>query len=221
MRKIIIFIIFLIIIFIINLVFYFLSDDYKFFLKKIKTNQDTVYLDKKVYDDKLNTKIFNDWAYLNENKLDEKVEKIENTYELKNINIKSEIVLWKSYLDIVDLFSIYELKKLEVNSTLFDLTDEYPDKYYEFYSKGLTLYLFPTKSYNDLYDIFWILKDELPFSLKEVNNFWNKSFYINLDKNIEDRFIRMIISNNGITFWLKIKRNEYSLVKAKLESLKE
>jgi hypothetical protein len=53
-----------------------------------------------------------------------------------------------------------------------------------------------------------------------VNNFWDNSFYINLDKDIQDRFVRVVISNNGIVFWLKIKKTEYSLVKEKLNSLK-
>jgi hypothetical protein len=42
-----------------------------------------------------------------------------------------------------------------------------------------------------------------------------------LDKNIEDRFVRVIISNNGIVFWMKIKKTEYSLIKEKLNSLKK
>jgi hypothetical protein len=63
------------------------------------------------------------------------------------------------------------LKKIEVNSSLFELTDEYPDYYYEYYSKDLVLYLFPTKSYGEVFDIFHYLKDDLPFSLKKVNNF--------------------------------------------------
>ena len=67
-----------------------------------------------------------------------------------------------------------------------------------------------------LYDIFSVLSDELPFSIKEVNNFWNNSFYINLNNDIEDRFIRLVISNKGIVFWLKIKKTEYDLVKQKL-----
>jgi hypothetical protein len=54
---------------------------------------------------------------------------------------------------------------------LFDLTDEYPDNYFEYYSRDLTVYLFPTKNYKDLYNIFDVLSKELPFSLKEVNNF--------------------------------------------------
>jgi hypothetical protein len=61
----------------------------------------------------------------------------------------------------------------------------------------------------------------LPFSLKEVNNFWNNSFYINLNNDIEDRFVRIIVWHKGIVFWLKIKKTEYDLVKEKLNSLKK
>ncbi len=219
MRKIILFIIFLISIFIVNLIFYFLSDDYKFFLKKIKNPEEIVYLDDKVYDDSIDDKILNNAEVVVTNKGNEKI------FELKDetwiISLKKEIVLWKNYRNILSIFSIYKLKKLEVNLNLFDITNEYPDNYFEYYSKDLTLYFFPTKDYKDMFDIFDVLSKEWPFSLSEVNNFWDNSFYINLDKNIKDRFVRVIISYNGIVFWLKIKKTEYSLVKEKLNSLKK
>ena len=218
MRKIIIFIIFLISIFVINLIFYSISDDYRFFLKKIKDTESVIYLDEKEYDDSLDNEILKEAEIVSTNKNNNKI------FELKDkswiFNLREEVVLGKNYNKILNLFSIYKLNKLEINSNLFDLTDEYPDNYFEYYSKDLTLYLFPTKNYNDLLDIFTILSDELPFSLNEVNNFWDNSFYINLSSDIEDRFIRIIISNNGVVFWLKIKKTEYSLVKEKLNSLK-
>jgi len=74
-------------------------------------------------------------------------------------------------MEINKLFSLYSLNKLEINSNLFDITDEYPDNYFEYYSKDLTLYFFPTKTYDEILDIFSVLDDELPFTLKEVNNF--------------------------------------------------
>jgi len=218
MRRIIIFIIFLIAIFIVNLIFYFLSSDYRFFLKKIKNPDEIVYLEDKVYDDTLDNTVLDDVEIINTDKSNERI------FELKEndwiVTLKEEVVLWKNYRDILNLFSIYKLNKLEVNSNLFDITDEYPDNYFEYYSKDLTVYLFPTKNYNDLYNIFDVLSKELPFTLNEVNNFWDRSFYINLDKDIQDRFVRVVISNNGIVFWLKIKKTEYSLVKEKLNSLK-
>jgi hypothetical protein len=53
-----------------------------------------------------------------------------------------------------------------------------------------------------------------------LNNFWDNSFYINLNKDIEDRFIRLVISNKWVVFWLKIKKTEYNFVKEKLDLLK-
>ena len=218
MRKIIIFIIFLISTFIINLIFYFISDDYRFFLKKIKNTDNIIYLDEKKYDDVIEDKILNNAKLVNTNKSNDKI------FELKKntwiVTLKEEVILWKNYRLILNLFSIYKLNKLEVNSNLFDLTDEYPDNYFEYYSKDLTLYLFPTKTYNDLLDIFNVLNNELPISINELNNFWDNSFYINLDKDIQDRFVRLVISNKGVVFWLKIKKTEYDLVKEKLNSLK-
>jgi hypothetical protein len=60
---------------------------------------------------------------------------------------------------------------MEVNANLFDLTNEYPDEYLEYYSKDLTLYFFTTKRYTDLKDIFNVLSEELPFDINEINNF--------------------------------------------------
>lgn len=217
MRKIIILIVFVIIIFSINLVFYFVSEDYRTFLKNIKEPNIDIILNEKIVPDKIIEKLnINDDIELHSN-----IELISAPEIIsEKIELKSEIVLWKQYLDIIELFSIFNIKKLEINSNLFDLTDEYPDKYLEYYSKDLTLYFFTTKNYSWLNDIFSILSTELPFTIKEINNFWDNSFYINLDKDIEDRFIRLVISNKWIVFWLKIKKTEYDLVKNKLNSLK-
>lgn len=218
MRKIIGFIIFLIIIFVVNLVFYFLSDDYRFFLKKIKDTDQVVYLEEKIIDDTVEQNTL-EWAEIA--KISDKNEEI---FELKDDTwkrvLKSEIILWKNYQKIIDLFSIYDLKILEMNSSIFDITDEYPDNYFEYYSKDLVLYIFPTKTYSGIYDIFSVLDDELPFTINETNSFWDKSFFINLNDDINDRFVRLIISNEWVLFWLKIKRTEYNLVKDKLNSLK-
>ena len=218
MRKIIIFIIFLIIIFIVNISFYFLSEDYRFFLKKIKDTNEIVYLDDKNINDDLEPNIPEGAEFVKLSNENEKIFEIkEDTW---SVSLKKEIVLWKNYRKIIELFSVYRLIKLEMNSNLFDITDEYPDNYFEYYSKDLTLYLFPTKTYTDLNDIFSVLEDELPFSINEVNNFWDNSFYINLNNDIEDRFVRLIIANKWVVFWLKIKKTEYDLVREKLNSLK-
>ena len=222
MRKIIALIIFIIIIFWVNLLFYFLSEDYRFFLKKIKEKDDVIHMEEKNYNDNLEKVDIND---IDTDELVEISNKNEEIFDIEleswKIELKNEVVLGKNYTKIVDLFSIYKINRLEINTNLFDLTDEYPDNYFEYYSKDLTLYLFPTKTYSEVHDIFSVLSDELPFIINDVDNFWDNSFYINLDKDIEDRFIRLVISNKWVVFWLKIKKTEYSLIKEKLNLLNE
>lgn len=215
MRNAILFIVFLIFSFIINIIFYYVSDDYRLFLKNLK-NEDNVseQILLNVNDNFSSDKTLEVIKKSNEN---EKI--FVETWE-ENIEIRKEIKLWKNYKEIISLFSIYDLKELELNTNLFDITDEYPDNFIEYYSKNLTLYLFPTKNYNELLDIFSVLEAELPFIIGEVNNFWDNSFYINLENDIDDNFIRILISNKWIVFWLKIKKNEYNLVKEKLNTLR-
>lgn len=218
MRKVIAFIIFLIIIFVVNILFYYLSLDYRSFLKNFKNKDNTINLEEKSFSDTLEIeKIPDDLEKVEISKINDEI--FSSKKANWSVELKSEITLWKNYLNIINLFTVYDLKKLEVNSSLFDITDEYPDNYFEYYSKDLTLYLFPTKTYKDVYDIFSVLSNELPFTIKEVNNFWDKSFYINLNNDIEDRFTRLVISNKWIVFWIKIKKTEYDLVKEKLNSI--
>ncbi|MDR1988018.1 MAG: hypothetical protein LBQ24_04675 [Candidatus Peribacteria bacterium] len=54
---------------------------------------------------------------------------------------------------------------------MFDITTEYPDNYIEYYSKELTVYFFPTRTYNEIYNIFKVLEYELPFKMNPLNNF--------------------------------------------------
>ena len=165
----------------------------------------------------------NDLLKINNNKFNNIVPKnLNNHNDLKTTNneIKKEIILWSNYRKVLNLFkSKYDLKEIEINSTLFELTDEYPDHYIEFYSKELTIYFFTTKTYNQVYEIFNYLQDSLPFSVNEINNFWEKSFYINLREDMEDNYIRIVISKNGVDFWLKIKNDEYNKVKELLLKL--
>jgi len=63
----------LISIFIVNLIFYFISDDYKFFLKKIKNTDDVVYLEKKEYTDKIDNEVLTGSEIINTNKVNDKI----------------------------------------------------------------------------------------------------------------------------------------------------
>lgn len=222
MRNLIIFVVFLIISFFINVVFYYVSPEYKDFIKNFKEEKilKTENEDIEEKTDPWTVLVEEDesmWLVKNDNKNNEIFDKIN---ELTNkVQIKENVVLWKNYRDILSLFSSYNLQELEINTSLFDVTTEYPDNYIEYYSKELTLYFFPTKTYSQVYDIFKVLEYELPFNVNSVNNFWDKSFYINLDNDINDNIIRIVISYKWISFWIKTKKNEYSLIKEKLNSL--
>ncbi len=216
MRKIIIFILFIISVFVINAAFYFISDDYRFFLKKIKNGDEIVYEVNKPVNDNFSIENPDSTTVVESNTIDSL-----SFFPLAEKKEESKVILWKNYQNILSLFSKYDLKKIELNSNLFDLTNEYPDDYFEYYSKDLTLYFFPTKKYNEVYDIFHVLKFELPIELNKVNNFWEGSFYINLEKDIQDRFIRLVIVENGVVFGLKIKKDIYNEVKTTLDTMKK
>lgn len=152
-----------------------------------------------------------------ENKSETKSKSKTDTEKEEN---KSEIILWKNYTDIIKKFSSYDLKLLDINTNLFDLTNEYPDEYFEYYSRDLTLYFFTTKKYNDVLDIFEILEWELPFTINKANNIWEKSFYINLNEDLDDWIVRTVISYNWIVFGLKLKKSEYNKIKEILKKFK-
>ena len=242
MRNTILFIIFLIFSFLINVIFYYISADYRFFLKNLKKNELTIeeqsnflnddfsYNTKKV-DENEGDKITdeNEKSEIDDIKLEDNIEIVKTSNENNlifsddkdnKVKIKNNVSLWKNYKDILDIFSNYDLQALELNTNLFDITDEYPDNYLEYYSKELTLYFFPTKTYKEVYDIFSVLEFELPFKMNAANNFWEESFFVNLNQDISDNFVRVVISHKWVVFWLKIKKNEYNLIKEKLNTLR-
>jgi len=211
MRKLIHILLILIILFFVNFIFYFISDDYKFFLKKIKNDDSVIYTEENTIND--NFEVEDIW--------ESNIVKV-NTEKEKDIvvpvedELKTQIVLGRNYKEILYLFSENDLKKIELNTNLFDITNEYPDWYYEYYSKDITLYFFTTKTYTEVKEIFSVLEYELPIQLNELNNLGTHSFYINLDDDIKDRFVRIVLEINGVVVWLKIKKDHYNNVKEKL-----
>lgn len=231
MRNLILFLIFLILSFSVNILFYYVSDDYRNFLKQIK-NDDNIETSINYQENSENQYNSSTWTIDSvDSEIDEKIDEedlnnldLENELNEDKLDIEdiptSEIVLWQNYNEILDLFKSYDLTRMEVNANLFDLTNEYPDEYLEYYSKDLTLYFFTTKRYTDLKDIFNVLSEELPFDINEINNFWDNSFFINLEDDIDDNIVRIVIWNNWVVFWLKIRKNDYNLVKEKLNTLR-
>ncbi|NDK07899.1 hypothetical protein EOM39_01475 [Candidatus Gracilibacteria bacterium] len=124
---------------------------------------------------------------------------------------------------IFDLFSDYDLQEKEEtqNSSLFGLTNEYPYDYKEYYSreKKMTLYVFKEKDYTEILNIFDVISYNLYFKIKKVNNFGDKSFYINLDSDLDDNYVRFVFSYKNSNFGLKIKKDGYNEVKDILKTV--
>lgn len=126
--------------------------------------------------------------------------------------------------EVIWLFDDFWLVKKEEsqNSSLFGLTNEYPYSYDEYYSrdKKMNFYVFKEKEYKDILNIFDVISYNLFFRIKKVNNFWDKSFYINLDTDLDDNYVRFVFSYKNSNFWLKIKKDWYNEVKKILKGLK-
>ncbi len=135
-------------------------------------------------------------------------------------NDKTEDLVEQEVLDLFKDYNLEEKEKSE-NSSLFWLTNEYPYEYKEFYSKEkkMTLYIFEWKLYDDILNIFDVISYNLYFKVKKVNNFWNKSFFINLDPDLDDNYIRFVFSYKNKNFWLKIKKDWYNNIKVIMKSL--
>lgn len=220
MRRIIHVLLFVVFIFLLNLVFYFVSDDYKNFIKQVKTGEKTTDQHSTFPDDITVTQPEQSLEDDEENIIDSTdalpyQPSAEDTF----IPQESKKVLGKNYQIILEGFSKYNFDEIELTTNLFDITNEYPDDYYEFYSKDLTLYFFDTKTYSEVKDIFDVLSYDVSFSVNEVDNFANASFYINLNEDIQDNYIRIVMNYKWVVVGLKIKRDQYTQVKQILESL--
>lgn len=198
-------------VFLINTIFYFVSDDYENFLRDLKYSSPS----------EQNTSIVPRGPGIASLDVPLNLDNTADNILVEEIIIPwvSETILGKWYRDIIDRFQIFNLKPLELNTNLFDITNQYPESYFEYYSKDVTLYLFPSKGYPSMLDFFTYLSGEQPYTIKEINNFWSRSFYINLDPVIADRFVRIIIEKKWIVFGIKIHTSQYATVKEILHSL--
>lgn len=220
MRRIIHVLLFVVLLFLLNLMFYFISDDYKEFIKQAKTGEKTTeqystFPDDIEVSELLETNVTQP-ENINDSTDDFSFQPIaEETYVAE----ESKKVLGKNYQVILDGFSQFNFESIELTTNLFDITNEYPDDYYEFYSKDLTLYFFDTKTYSEVKDIFQVLSYDVSFTINEVNNFVDASFFINLNEDIQDNFVRIVANYKWVVVGLKVKREQYPQIKKILESL--
>lgn len=168
--KILVKIIFLLLLlFVVNIIFYYISSDYRLFLENLKYDK-TNQIEENINNSKTFQNEFDvisevDFNSSNNNLLEEeKYDNIASVKLSKNPEIISTTVLWKNYTNILNKFEKkFDLDKIEVNTKLFEITDEYPDYYYEYYSRDLTLYFFTTKKVFRLIWYVWIFTNRFTF----------------------------------------------------------
>lgn len=231
MRNTIFFLLLLILLLLWNIIFYFLNEEYRFFVQKIKYQNEYVSSSNIVLDDSpitnsekqeiLEVVDFKIWDESISVTALEFLESISSSWDTSNIdNRTQELMVSEELLVIGELLSEYPLEDISPNEYLFGITPEYPDPYIEWFSSGLTLYSFPTKTFRNVFDIFDVLAYELPISLNTVNNFWTQSFFINMEKGWEDDYVRIVFEYQNKVFWLKIKNLHYNEVRDALSVIR-
>ena len=211
--------------FILNIWLFYTSKWYRNFLQSIKwdkvvtdINDNYKIKDKeieKTLENELNSKIIDNKTNLNKElkSKDNLIEKVKFVRDIVDTNIK-ESIFFKNFLNkIFEKFWKNTFIRVEEHWSLMDVTDEYPDKYFEYYSPKLTIYNFPTKTYKEVKEIFEIESNWENYTINEVDNFWDESFYINLWEDYKDNFIRIIFVKNKNVIWIKVSKDEYNSIK--------
>lgn len=213
--------------FILNIWLYYTSENYRSFLKNIKEDNvvkevsDNYEIKKE--DIKVNLEVDLE-SELNNNIITDKENGslLRSDFWTAKINVEKkedwEIILSDFAKTFLTKFIKYNLIELKSHSSLMDITSEYPDNYFEFYDSNLTIYFFPTKNYNEVREIFEIESDWKFFKVKELDNFWEESFYINLWKSFDDGFIRIILLKDNNVIWIKVSKSEYNEIKILLNN---
>lgn len=236
MKKIIYVVFFLSIVLILNILAYFISDDYRFFLKKLKYNWNIP--NSQIISDNYNND-FKVWECNCELPKNNTSQNTSNTWtkSIEKNNSLSWVFVWSTWPNsqtqswiIQWLFpkEFDEFKQKFPNAKLlekpyddyykvFDITDEYLWNYYTLTSTDIEIYYFTWNTFESVFDFFQAVSYDLPITVNRVDNFATKSFYIN--KKEKDDFIRLIIEYDRKIFWLKIKNAYYNEVKNILNQL--
>jgi len=236
MKKVIYSFLFLLIIFILNIFSYFFIKDYQIFIKSLKywddyltQNKDPSEVfftdevisstgsctcddknkensDNKTSDNK-SENIFT-WNEKNDSKV------VENTIDDDLIKTYSWVI--SQTLDIFWSGSLLKIKKYSPDYKLFWLTDEYPKKYLTYTNQKFELYMFLEDDYDNLFNVFSFLWNELNFELNKTNTFWNRSFFIN---NSQKNQINIIVKHSNKLFWIKLDKKYYPEIRKFFKNL--
>lgn len=232
-RKILYILSLFLVLFVWNIGLYQYNEDYRFLLKKFKYKEDAqVIEDAQINDDYTLWEIdvgntVTTWATSQTpTQLDDVAKEDYKSFTgadliKKNPQNEEQLELSTEGKKILELIWEGKVEKVENHASLFDMTTEYPDNYLEYSSEDLTIYFFPTKTYEQVIDIFYAISQGLPFSLNKNDTFGEKSFYINISKDFEDEYVRLVVLYKKEVFWLKIKKDYYNDVKKSLKLLKK
>jgi len=217
MRNTIIFLVWLMFLLFVNIFAYIISEDYRFFLKKIKYQEEVVYDSGLIVDDTNRVKIIDSSAsqVLNNSEIQSTWTWFNFLSELAGNNtVKKDLIpLSAEDIKFLERFKSFDLIELTTSSALYDITTEYPDPYYTYYSPELTVYIFPSKNYTEVKKILDVQTFELPFTINETNSFGISSLFINLKDTVDDGEVRILWETQSVTFWLKIKKDSYNTLK--------
>ncbi len=133
------------------------------------------------------------------------------TEELPSIWREAKLTQTSEYIISSFISWGLEIQEREEKDDLLDIAQEYPDEYIQYGNDYFDLYILSTRTYKEVDDIFSVLAPDMPFSLNKLNNFWARSFYINLDR--PDEKVRFIFEYNREVFGVKVKKPQFSEIK--------
>ncbi len=226
MRGIIIFLLMLMFLIAGNIGAYVMSEDYRFFLKKLKYKNEVVY-ENQIVDDQERLVII-DNPDVNDTENSQIIVAGEGITFLDALSWNIQEKQWETLpnitlqeLEVLDaLGEVFVLREISEWETLFWITDEYPDDYRQYSNAHMSLYMFSSKRYSSVKNIFEVLSFELPIELNEANNIWEASFFINMPGSFDDGLVRIVFEHQNYAFWLKIKKDNYNRTKDALKQLK-
>ncbi len=219
MKKIVYVIFFVTSALLLNIWLYYFSDGYSFFLKNIKYWDEIISNDSKEITDEYKPILEENNKTQNECNCDcsQYINQLEKQVTFQKNSSK---YIGKVLSKFSEFYTLNE-KKYDEYYQIFDITDEYPTNYTTYSWDGLEIYFFTWAKFDDVYNMFDVLTSdqtiEKKFSLNKTWDFKKNSFFINLS--VPDDFVRLVVDNWNILFWLKMKKSYYSDIKEILKNL--
>lgn len=231
MKLIVYLLLFIYTVFAFNIVLFELNDDYKFFIKKLKNNGEVVYVEKdkitdqywELYDELTKQLDEIDDEYVDENNWEDidEISYSDVTFVTNDVIVdETDKITWQDNFtarltpeeeNIYAKFQDYDLYKVNFKWRLFNLLDEHTLNYEEYAGEKFNLYFFRWDSYEKIINYIEGSSTIWLYEIKEVNNFWNKSFYIN--SFAEDYLVRIVIEYKWNIFGLSIDKSLYNEIK--------